>query len=142
MNTRSVIFLLVRGCGRKLCANESLQRHFSSLMKTYEPSRGRLLIVSNSAGTTSVDPSARDANQLELNTGVPVLLHNGKKPGCGPEIMEYFRKHPESGVTHPSQVCIVGDRLFTDIMMANMMGSWGIWIRDGVEYDQGVVSRP
>ena len=73
--------------------------------------------------------------------------------------MEYFHKHPESGVTHPSQVCVVGDRLFTDIMMANMMGenlasasgaavneadvnigSWGLWVRDGVRKDHGIVS--
>jgi phosphatidylglycerophosphatase GEP4 len=26
----------------------------------------------------------------------------------------------------------VGDRLSTDIMMANMMGSYGVWVRDGV----------
>lgn len=48
--------------------------------------------------------------------------------------------HPESGVTHPSQVCVVGDRLFTDMMMANMMGSWGLWVKDGVEHDRGAVS--
>lgn len=46
--------------------------------------------------------------------------------------MEYFRSHPETGVTSPSHVAIVGDRLTTDIMMANMMGSWGFWVRDGV----------
>jgi phosphatidylglycerophosphatase GEP4 len=46
--------------------------------------------------------------------------------------MEYFRQYPETGVTHPSHVAIVGDRLTTDIMMANMMGAWGFWVKDGV----------
>jgi phosphatidylglycerophosphatase GEP4 len=55
--------------------------------------------------------------------------------------MDYFQQHPESGVTHPSQVCIVGDRLFTDMIMANTMGSWGLWVKDGVEYDKGIFAR-
>lgn len=46
--------------------------------------------------------------------------------------MAYFKAHPEAGVTRPDQIAIVGDRLSTDIMMANMMGSYGVWVRDGV----------
>lgn len=47
--------------------------------------------------------------------------------------MAHFKAHPEAGVTHPSQIAIVGDRLMTDMMLTNMMGSWGLWIRDGVK---------
>ena len=61
-----------------------------------------------------------------------MLPHATKKPGCGSEIMDYFRKHPETGVTDPSQIAVVGDRLTTDMMLANMMGGWGFWIKDGV----------
>jgi ribonucleotide monophosphatase NagD (HAD superfamily) len=46
--------------------------------------------------------------------------------------MAYFKAHPDSGVTRPEQIAVVGDRLSTDIMMANMMGSYGVWVRDGV----------
>lgn len=46
--------------------------------------------------------------------------------------MEYFQKHPETGVTSPSQIAVVGDRLSTDMMLANMMGSYGVWVQDGV----------
>lgn len=60
------------------------------------------------------------------------MHHAVKKPGCGAEIMEYFRKYPETGVTDPSQIAVVGDRLTTDMMLANMMGGWGFWIKDGV----------
>jgi len=35
-------------------------------------------------------------------------------------------------VTSASQVVVVGDRLFTDVMMANVMGAWGVWVSDGV----------
>jgi len=53
--------------------------------------------------------------------------------------MDYFRKVPDVNITSPSQIAVVGDRLFTDVMMANMMGSYGIWIKDGVVEDTSVV---
>lgn len=34
-------------------------------------------------------------------------------------------------MTSPSQIAIVGDRLFTDVMMANLMGAHGFWVKDG-----------
>lgn len=46
--------------------------------------------------------------------------------------MEYFRKHPETGVTRPDQIAVVGDRLTTDVMLANLMGSYAVWVKDGV----------
>lgn len=46
--------------------------------------------------------------------------------------MEYFRKYPETGVTRPDQIAMVGDRLTTDVMMANLMGSYAVWVKDGV----------
>ncbi|TAQ86848.1 Phosphatidylglycerophosphatase/4-nitrophenylphosphatase [Chlorociboria aeruginascens] len=104
--------------------------HFQKLRDAY-PGR-RLLIVSNTAGALSLDPAGRLAAEVEKSTGVEVMAHGTKKPGCGPEIMEYFRKHPETGVTRPDQIVIVGDRLTTDVMMANMMGSYAVWVKDGV----------
>jgi hypothetical protein len=87
--------------------------------------------VSNTAGTDS-DKQQKDAAVLEANTGIKVLRHSTKKPGCKEEVMAYFRAHPDAGVSRPDQIAIVGDRLSTDIMMANMMGSYGLWVRDGV----------
>lgn len=112
------------------------QSKFEELRKAYPGSR--LLIVSNSSGTAS-DPGYAEAELLENNTGVKVLRHSTKKPGCHADIMEYLRKQPETGVTDESQVAIVGDRLFTDMLMANMMGSYGIWIKDGPVLDHGLV---
>lgn len=61
-----------------------------------------------------------------------MLSHAVKKPGCGDDVMRYFAAHPETGVTRPDQVAVVGDRLATDMMLANIMGAWGFWVRDGV----------
>jgi phosphatidylglycerophosphatase GEP4 len=52
--------------------------------------------------------------------------------------MEYFRSHPETGVTRPEHIAVVGDRLTTDVMMANMMGSYAVWVKDGVTSEMGV----
>lgn len=87
--------------------------------------------MSNTAGTDS-DKEQKQAAILEANTSVKVLRHSTKKPGCKEEVMAYFRDHPDAGVTRPDQIAVVGDRLSTDIMMANMMGSYGVWVRDGV----------
>ncbi|KAK7730396.1 hypothetical protein SLS53_009015 [Cytospora paraplurivora] len=106
------------------------QERFDALRAAY-PGR-RLLIVSNTAGALSYDPKRELATELEKATGVTVLSHKTKKPGCGAEIMDYFRSHPETGVTSPSQIAVVGDRLSTDIMLANLMGSYGLWVKDGV----------
>ncbi|KAF1921323.1 mitochondrial PGP phosphatase [Ampelomyces quisqualis] len=103
--------------------------HFLRLRQAYPGSK--LLIVSNTAGTDS-DKQQKQAAVLEANTGVKVLQHSTKKPGCKEEVMAYFKAHPDAGVTRPEQIAVVGDRLCTDIMMANMMGSYGVWVRDGV----------
>jgi len=103
----------------------------------------KLVIVSNTAGALTFDRDAKLARDLETTTGVTVLDHHVKKPGCKDEIMEHFARHPETGVTHPSQIAIVGDRLATDMMLANMMGSWGLWIQQGVKpmEQKGIFSR-
>lgn len=94
--------------------------------------------MSNSAGTND-DVDGKEANVLEAATGVKVLRHSTKKPGCGPQIMDYFHNAPDSNVTSPSQVAVVGDRLFTDVMMANMIGSWSIWVKDGILREKSLV---
>jgi phosphatidylglycerophosphatase GEP4 len=109
---------------------------FEELRAEYPGSR--LLIVSNSTGTAS-DKHYAEADLLERNTGVKVLHHSTKKPGCHGEIMSYFRGASDADVSSPSQVAVVGDRLFTDVMMANMMGSYGVWIKEGVVPDNGLV---
>jgi len=135
---------------------------FTALLTTYSPSN--ILIVSNSSGTLSKDPLGTAADALERNTGVKVLRHSQMKPACGEEIMAHFLAQPRGSysdrdgdgkqgsrkdekqvrgreVTKPSQVCVVGDRLFTDVVMANMMGARAIWIKNGVVQDHGFVTR-
>ena len=117
---------------------EPYHSKFDELRKAYPGSR--LLIVSNSAGTSS-DKDYAHAELLERNTGVTVLRHSTKKPGCHAEIMAHLRNASDADVTSASQVAVVGDRLFTDVMMANMMGSYGVWVKEGVVPDHGIVGQ-
>lgn len=97
-----------------------------------------LLIVSNSAGTND-DINHRQAEILENRTGVHVLRHTTKKPGCHQEIMDYLK---QQGVCNePSEVAVVGDRLFTDMVMANIMGAKGVWVNRGVEQSNSLICK-
>lgn len=98
----------------------------------------QLLIVSNSAGTND-DVNHVQAIKLEETLGVDVLRHATKKPGCHMEIMEYFQHH---GITDdPREVAVVGDRLFTDVLMANMMNAKAVWISEGVSLSESPICR-
>lgn len=57
-----------------------------------------------------------------------VLRHSTKKPGCGSDIMSYFQRHTETGISRPDQVAVVGDRALTDVIMANTMGSYAVFV--------------
>jgi phosphatidylglycerophosphatase GEP4 len=46
--------------------------------------------------------------------------------------MAYFREQKGMEDLHESEVAVIGDRLLTDVLMANRMGSYGIWIKDGI----------
>lgn len=105
------------------------------LRKAYPGSR--LFIVSNTAG--SGDRGHAKAEILQKNTGIQVLRHSTKKPGCGDEIMDFLRAQKDVDITSASQVAVVGDRLLTDVMMANMMGSYGVWVKDGIPGQKGFV---
>ena len=114
------------------------QEHFQLLREAYPGSH--LLIVSNSAGTGR-DSNGLEADTVERNTGVKVFRHSTRKPGCGISVLDYFRAIPETGVTKASNIAVVGDRLFTDVMMANSVGARSIWVKNGVVTQNSLVSN-
>lgn len=73
-------------------------------------------ILSNSAGTDD-DPNFEDGAQIEKSLGIPVIKHREKKPGGIDEVMQHF-----PNVEDASQLCMVGDRLLTDVVFGNLHG--------------------
>ncbi|CAN6608828.1 phosphatidylglycerophosphatase Gep4p, mitochondrial [Trichomonascus vanleenenianus] len=100
---------------------------WQKLKDTYGPDR--LLIVSNTAGSND-DDGHNEARILEQRTGVKVFKHTMKKPGCHYEIVHYLKAR--GLITSPEEVAVVGDRLMTDVLMANIMGAQSVWVKDGV----------
>ncbi|TFK74687.1 hypothetical protein BDN72DRAFT_789008 [Pluteus cervinus] len=81
---------------------------------------GNVLIVSNSAGT-KLDPGGIQAESVRHHLLAPVLFHSSMKPSysCIHGIRAYF-----SSLRSPirdEELIVVGDRIFTDIVMANRM---------------------
>lgn len=91
-----------------------------------------VLIVSNTAGSSSSAAHESEAQDLEKETGIPVLRQKegSKKPLCSAEVLAFFR---EKGVTdNPAEIAVIGDRLATDVLLAKEMGSWSVWCRHGM----------
>jgi phosphatidylglycerophosphatase GEP4 len=83
---------------------------------------GNVIIVSNSAGT-KFDAGGIQAESVSYHLSVPVLRHDTLKPGysCIAPIRAYF-----SSLRVPisdDELVVVGDRIFTDVVMANRMRS-------------------
>uniref|UniRef100_A0A7R9X168 Phosphatidylglycerophosphatase n=2 Tax=Craspedostauros australis TaxID=1486917 RepID=A0A7R9X168_9STRA len=72
-------------------------------------------IMSNSAGTLD-DPEYKDAAEIEDKLGIAVIRHTEKKPGGLEEVMDHFE------VDDAAELCMVGDRLLTDIVFGNLHG--------------------
>jgi phosphatidylglycerophosphatase GEP4 len=102
---------------------------FSQALKVFTPQR--VLVVSNSSGTASEDPGFIEAQSVERELKCHVLRHNHKKPtkACASEIAVYFtRLSANSSGSYPGpRIVLIGDRLLTDMLLANEMGAYGIW---------------
>eukprot|EP00981_Chlorochromonas_danica_P012875 scaffold5514_cov166-Ochromonas_danica.AAC.9 len=77
-------------------------------------------ILSNSAGSCD-DVDLSMAKEAEEATGLEVIRHKVKKPGCLQEVIDHFQARNKEPIT-PAQICVVGDRLMTDVVFANVNG--------------------
>ncbi|KAI0705316.1 mitochondrial PGP phosphatase-domain-containing protein [Cerioporus squamosus] len=86
--------------------------------ETFGP--GNVLIVSNTAGS-HLDAGEIEAESVTYHLSAPVLRHPTPKPSywCIKRIRSYFASLPRP--IRDEELIIVGDRLFTDVVMANRM---------------------
>jgi phosphatidylglycerophosphatase GEP4 len=137
--TKPIIRALVVDKDNTFCPPKSTALHPSYIDKLqriraspeFAHSDHAVLIVSNTAGSTSDPAHEAEAVLLEKETGIPVLRQHPerRKPRCGADVLAHFARH---GVTtNPAEIAVVGDRLATDILLAREMGSWSVWVRDG-----------
>ncbi|KAJ3514484.1 hypothetical protein NLJ89_g2347 [Agrocybe chaxingu] len=95
-----------------------LQDAWKSCRDTF--GEGNVLIVSNSAGTY-LDAGGIQSESVTHHLGVPVLFHKSFKPSysCITAIRTYFSSIPDPIYDH--ELVVVGDRVFTDVVLANRM---------------------
>ena len=82
---------------------------------------GNVAILSNSAGTKD-DEGYEDAIKIEHEMGINVIRHDEKKPGGLREVFEHFNGELGEKVENASELCMVGDRLLTDVVFGNLHG--------------------
>ncbi|KAJ7647756.1 mitochondrial PGP phosphatase-domain-containing protein [Roridomyces roridus] len=81
---------------------------------------GNVLIVSNSAGCNA-DIGGIQAESVKRHLRAPVLFHSSPKPSysCIRAIQRYFLSL--RAPVRPEQLIVVGDRIFTDVVLANRL---------------------
>eukprot|EP00529_Nitzschia_sp_RCC80_P041436 CAMPEP_0113458140 /NCGR_PEP_ID=MMETSP0014_2-20120614/9767_1 /TAXON_ID=2857 /ORGANISM="Nitzschia sp." /LENGTH=195 /DNA_ID=CAMNT_0000349651 /DNA_START=1245 /DNA_END=1829 /DNA_ORIENTATION=+ /assembly_acc=CAM_ASM_000159 len=97
-------------------------------------------ILSNSAGTND-DWNFEDATKIEQSLGIAVIRHQEKKPGGMKEVLQHFQlllldseekkvedgsdnnDYSSSSSSPSSQLCVIGDRLLTDVVFGNLHGA-------------------
>lgn len=145
---RWIDFGALRAAGyRAICFDKDNTLTLPYAERLYEPlqaaldnclchfSTNNILVISNSAGSGD-DRDGALARSLEAALGLPVLRHQWKKPALGKEIMQHFR------TLSPAQIVFVGDRLATDIFMANNLGMLSVHTQPlTVEGDNQAASR-
>ncbi len=77
-----------------------------------------VLLFSNTAGSPD-DSDYAEARRLEQQLGVRVLRHRERKPGGGQELAR---------ITQGAKTAVIGDRLATDIVFANLNGCYSILV--------------
>lgn len=93
-----------------------------------------IAILSNSVGTCD-DDGYKGAIETEKHTGISVIRHLRKKPACLDEVLAHFGKSGNNNI-QPNQICMVGDRLLTDVVFANKYGMMSVlvaplsWVKD------------
>lgn len=122
-----------------------------SIKEALEHFPGNVAILSNSVGSSD-DFGYKAAIETEKKIGIPVIRHKIKKPACMKEVRDHFEKRArkanefkvvdlsdpltttairskqveecgDEGVTvHPSEICMIGDRVLTDCVFANLNG--------------------
>lgn len=105
---------------------------------------GNVLVVSNSAGTPQYDAGGIQAESISYYLQVPVLRHRTPKPGysCIGGVRDYFASLQSP--VKDDELVVIGDRIFTDVVMANRMKSednargplsiWttGVWTKEAM----------
>ena len=86
--------------------HHSVIESIATALKTFP---NGVAILSNSAGSID-DENYAMADKTEKTTGIPVIRHLIKKPGCLKEVIDYFEKSTSQKI-EPHEICVIGELL-------------------------------
>ncbi|OCF55491.1 hypothetical protein L486_06975 [Kwoniella mangroviensis CBS 10435] len=107
------------------------QTAWNDLLEIFEP--GRVLIVSNSAGTRK-DPGGIAAESVSLSLRAPILIHSQNKPGCSRSIISYFKGQLGQPITNRKRIIQGSEKVWKDEQEDEKM----LWER----WEDEVVQKP
>lgn len=81
-------------------------------------------MYSNSCGASDFDTKFKLAETFEQLNGIKVIRHNHKKPNGAESILKHF-----DGMVF-GEIAFIGDRLLTDMLMANEAGFFSILLTE------------
>jgi len=85
--------------------------------------RDKCAVLSNSAGSSD-DLDFREATAAERALGIQVIRHRRKKPACVDDVEAF---HDDLNT-----IALVGDRLLTDVLFANIAGMFPVHLRSPI----------
>lgn len=86
-----------------------------------------IAVLSNTAGSAS-DKNFSDLKLIEENFGIKVIRHKNKKPCVDKEIFAHFKLSDNPSQSVRRSICIIGDRLFTDVVMGKEINSFTVLV--------------
>lgn len=84
----------------------------------------KLAILSNTAGSQN-DKNYEDLRKIEENFNIKVIKHINKKPNVNQEILDHFQIED---LDFRKNICYIGDRLFTDVILGKNMKGFSILV--------------
>lgn len=102
-------------------ANNEIKQILDNFHNIFETEN--IAILSNTAGSNN-DINFADLNSIEENFGIKVIKHKRKKPCVDLEIFEHFKIQKSAC----NNICFIGDRLFTDVVIGKELNSFTILI--------------
>ncbi|KAL4493439.1 hypothetical protein ABPG72_007447 [Tetrahymena utriculariae] len=92
----------------------------NEIKQTYDEN-SQIYIVSNSIKTE------QKQNEVQQNLGIQLILTNQKKPHNFQEIINHIKQKNAKVLVKNHEIAFFGDRLFTDVLLANLNGAVSIY---------------
>ena len=116
----------------KMIFTKKIIEKINEFKEEFSPSN--IAVISNTIGSSD-DINFSQALLVENTLGIEVLKHKYKKPKVKQEILSFLIKNSSGDKSNLSiddekrlfsELCIIGDRLFVDVLMGNELGSFTI----------------